>query len=179
MKDVDVLRKIHWKALILDDAHRLENRKTRLFEERASISRDFCILLTGTPLQKLAEELWALIYFADPITFKSREKHLSNKFGDLPDAKQISGLHTVHCPQVVSSNINRLGCQRDSISAAKDPSALSQETWGWRNQAYDISVTPEQQKLNTRRLYKLSAEAVSTSKTYFMPVMAAFHSTAK
>jgi SNF2 family DNA or RNA helicase len=96
MKDVDVLKKICWKALILDDAHRLKNPKTRMFEERASLSRDLCILLTGTPVQKLAEELWALLYFADPITFKSREKHLSDKFGDIvPDAKQISDLHTV------------------------------------------------------------------------------------
>jgi SNF2 family DNA or RNA helicase len=95
MKDVDVLKKICWKALILDDAHRLENPKTRLFEERASLSRDPCILLTCTPLQKLGEELWALLYIADPITFKSREKHISDKFGDIPDAKQISDLHTV------------------------------------------------------------------------------------
>jgi hypothetical protein len=56
---------------------------------------------------------------------------------------------------------------------------VKQEALSARNQAYDISVTPEQQKLNVRRPYKLSAEAGSTSETYCMPIMAAFPSTAK
>ena len=48
LKDIAVLSKIRWKALIVDEAHRLKNTKARLFEELASVPRDFCLLLTGT-----------------------------------------------------------------------------------------------------------------------------------
>jgi superfamily II DNA or RNA helicase len=100
LKDVDVLKKIRWKALIVDEAHRLKNPKARLFEELASVPRDFCILLTGTPLQNSTEELWALLYFSDPITFKSKEDFIE-KFGELSDAKQVSDLHTVLKPYLL------------------------------------------------------------------------------
>jgi SNF2 family DNA or RNA helicase len=39
---------LSWKALIVDEAHRLKNIKSRLFEDLASVPRDFCLLLTGT-----------------------------------------------------------------------------------------------------------------------------------
>lgn len=100
LKDVDVLKKIRWKALIVDEAHRLKNPKARLFEELASVPRDFCILLTGTPLQNSTEELWALLYFSDPVTFKSKEDFIE-KFGELSDAKQVSDLHTVLKPYLL------------------------------------------------------------------------------
>jgi len=49
-KDIAVISKIRWKALIVDEAHRLKNPTARLFAEMALIPRDYCVLLTGTPL---------------------------------------------------------------------------------------------------------------------------------
>jgi chromodomain-helicase-DNA-binding protein 7 len=100
LKDVEVLKKIRWKALIVDEAHRLKNPKSKLFEELASVPRDFCLLLTGTPLQNSTEELWALLNFADPAVFKSKDEFVE-KFGELSDAKQVSELHTVLKPYLL------------------------------------------------------------------------------
>jgi len=100
LKDVEVLKKIRWKALIVDEAHRLKNPKSRLFSELASVPRDFCLLLTGTPLQNSTEELWALLHFADPITFHSKDDFVE-KFGELSDAKQVSELHAVLKPYLL------------------------------------------------------------------------------
>ena len=47
-----------WKVLIVDEAHRLKNIKSKLFEDLASVPRDFCLLLTGTPLQNSTEGEW-------------------------------------------------------------------------------------------------------------------------
>ena len=33
-----------WKALVVDEAHRLKNIKSRLFVDLASVPRDFCLL---------------------------------------------------------------------------------------------------------------------------------------
>lgn len=100
LKDVAVLSKIRWKALVVDEAHRLKNPKARLFEELASVPRDFCLLLTGTPLQNSTEELWALLNFSDRVAFASKEAFI-DKFGQLTDAKQVSDLHSVLRPYLL------------------------------------------------------------------------------
>jgi len=100
LKDIAVLSKVKWKALIVDEAHRLKNPKARLFEELATVPRDFCLLLTGTPLQNSTEELWALLHFSDPVAFKSKEDFVE-KFGQLQDAEQVSQLHAVLKPYLL------------------------------------------------------------------------------
>lgn len=89
-----------WKALIVDEAHRLKNIKSRLFEDLANVPRDFCLLLTGTPLQNSTEELRALLNFCDPTTFGSKEE-FTNQFGQLQDADQVANLHTVLRPYLL------------------------------------------------------------------------------
>jgi len=100
MKDVAVLSKIRWKVLIVDEAHRLKNSQSRLFSELASVPRDFCLLLTGTPLQNSTEELWSLLNFSDKVAFASKEQFVS-KFGQLSDSKQVSELHQVLRPYLL------------------------------------------------------------------------------
>lgn len=62
--------------------------------------RDFCILLTGTPLQNSTEELWALLNFADPVAFGDKDAFVE-KFGQLKDAKQVSDLHSMLKPYLL------------------------------------------------------------------------------
>lgn len=92
-KDVEVFRKIKWKSLIIDEAHRLKNYKSKLFEILASVDRDHCILLTGTPIANATEELWALLHFANPHDFRDRDAFLE-RFGEMTDAKQVQELHS-------------------------------------------------------------------------------------
>lgn len=86
--------------MIVDEAHRLKNIKSKLFQDLASVPRDWCLLLTGTPLQNSTEELWALLHFCDPDSFGSREE-FTNKFGQLQDADQVANLHTVLRPYLL------------------------------------------------------------------------------
>ena len=100
MKDIDVFQKIKWRTLIVDEAHRLKNPKAKLFEDLSSVPRDHCVLLTGTPLANATEELWALLNFADPVTFASKDDFLA-KFGQLTDANQVGELHNVLKPYLL------------------------------------------------------------------------------
>ena len=86
--------------MIVDEAHRLKNHESRLFSDLAVFHRDFCLLLTGTPLQNSTEELWSLLNFSDPITFASKEEFVK-KFGQLSDSKQVSELHQVLRPDLL------------------------------------------------------------------------------
>jgi len=63
VREAALLRRIPWRALIVDEAHRLKNRGSKLFSELKAYTRDYTILLTGTPIQNNTEELWAMMNF--------------------------------------------------------------------------------------------------------------------
>ena len=100
LKDVNIMSKIRWRALIVDEAHRLKNSKSRLFEDLLTVPRDYCVLLTGTPLANATEELWALLHFANKAAFGDKEDFLE-KFGNMTDAKQVNDLHTLLKPYLL------------------------------------------------------------------------------
>ena len=93
-KDLKVISKINWKILIIDEAHRLKNPNSKLFEALTMVPREHVLLLTGTPLQNKTEELWALLNFADSSRFDDIDEFLE-KFGDLKDASQVAKLQDV------------------------------------------------------------------------------------
>ncbi|KAL3661408.1 hypothetical protein V7S43_013611 [Phytophthora oleae] len=100
IKDIAVLSKIHWRCLVVDEAHRLKNQSSRLVEQMRSLRRDHCVLLTGTPLQNKTEELWALLNFLDAKSFPSVANFLE-KFGDLHEAQQVADLHKMLKPYLL------------------------------------------------------------------------------
>lgn len=100
LKDISVLSKIRWRVLIVDEAHRLKNHKARLFEDLATVPRDHCVLLTGTPIANSTEELWSLLHFSNPTSFNDREDFLS-KFGEMTDAQQVNELHALLKPYLL------------------------------------------------------------------------------
>ena len=47
VRDIKVLSKINWQVLIIDEAHRLKNSASKLFEQLQVIPKEYCLLLTG------------------------------------------------------------------------------------------------------------------------------------
>ena len=144
LKDINVFTKIKWKALIVDEAHRLKNSSSKLFEELSSVPRDYCILLTGTPLANATEELWALLKFANGSVFASKDDFLE-KFGQLTDSGQVDQLHAVLKPYL----LRRV---KEDVEKAMPPKT---ET------ILEVSLTPSQKKFykaiyerNTTFLFK-------------------------
>jgi SNF2 family DNA or RNA helicase len=102
LKDMSKLSKIHWKVLVVDEAHRLKNPESRLFKELINLPRDHCLLLTGTPLQNKTEDLWALLHFADSggNNIQDKKSFLA-EFGNLQDAEQVRKFHTALRPYIL------------------------------------------------------------------------------
>lgn len=61
-----VFRGIHWQGLIVDEGQRLKNDKNILYNALSNLNAPFKVLLTGTPLQNNARELFNLLQFLDP-----------------------------------------------------------------------------------------------------------------
>lgn len=68
------LKKFVWEYIVVDEAHRIKNEKSKLsLIARELISRNR-LLITGTPLQNNLHELWALLNFLLPDIFQSAEE---------------------------------------------------------------------------------------------------------
>jgi SNF2 family DNA or RNA helicase len=58
-----------WRVIVVDEAHRLKNKTSKVSEILKSYSLEHRLLLTGTPLQNSLEELWSILNFLDPSSF--------------------------------------------------------------------------------------------------------------
>lgn len=70
-------------------AHRLKNKKSKLFRLLMQFEMEFRLLLTGTPIQNNLDELWTLLHFIEPKIFHSLED-FSEKYGTLDGVEKVS-----------------------------------------------------------------------------------------
>mmetsp|Transcript_15446 Transcript_15446/g.43214 ORF Transcript_15446/g.43214 Transcript_15446/m.43214 type:complete len:946 (+) Transcript_15446:412-3249(+) len=64
-----LLRAVDWRVLVLDEGHRIKNENTLLAGGLRNVRHQFCLLLTGTPLQNNLHEFYALLSFLLPDVF--------------------------------------------------------------------------------------------------------------
>ncbi|KAI8065336.1 SNF2 family N-terminal domain-containing protein [Gilbertella persicaria] len=72
IRDKNVLSRVKWLYLIMDEGHRMKNANSKLTVSlRQHYYTRYRLILTGTPLQNNLPELWALLNFILPKIFKS------------------------------------------------------------------------------------------------------------
>ena len=62
----EVLTSRTWTTVVLDEAHTIKNRDTKMSQSAMKLQASFRLLLTGTPLQNHVSEMWNLMQFANP-----------------------------------------------------------------------------------------------------------------
>ena len=91
-QDIDfrnVFRGIRWAGLIVDEGQRLKNDKSILYSSLNALKAPFKVLLTGTPLQNNARELFNLLQFLDP---SKDAEAMDERYAEL-DAEKLKELH--------------------------------------------------------------------------------------
>ena len=68
-----------WNMVVLDEAHTIKNRDTKMSKSAMKIKADFRLILTGTPIQNHLSEIWNLFQFMNPGLLGSFE-HFQNRF---------------------------------------------------------------------------------------------------
>ena len=99
IREKNALGRFGWRYIVIDEAHRIKNEKSKLSEVMREFASKNRLLLTGTPLQNNLHELWALLNFLLPDVFGSSD--VFSKWFDLGDGDQeevVKRLHSVLRP---------------------------------------------------------------------------------
>ncbi len=71
-RDYTSLRRVHWQALVLDEAQLIKNPNTRQSQAARSLTADVRVALTGTPIENSLDDLWSILDFLNPDLFGPR-----------------------------------------------------------------------------------------------------------
>lgn len=64
--DLDSINQVEFDMVILDEAQRIKNWKTKIAQSVKKIRSPYALVLTGTPLENKLEELYSIVQFVDP-----------------------------------------------------------------------------------------------------------------
>ncbi|HNY01623.1 MAG TPA: DEAD/DEAH box helicase [Bacteroidales bacterium] len=64
--DINEINEVEFDLVVLDEAQRIKNWKTKIAQGVKKIKSPYALVLTGTPLENKLEELYSIVQFVDP-----------------------------------------------------------------------------------------------------------------
>ncbi|CAM3801720.1 DEAD/DEAH box helicase [Flavobacterium cucumis] len=65
-KDIELLQKMNFRVVILDESQQIKNKDSKIFQAINSINTSFRVSLSGTPIENSLSDLWAQMQFINP-----------------------------------------------------------------------------------------------------------------
>ena len=91
----DIIFQQDYDLIIIDEAHKLKNNKTKNYEFVQNLKKKFCLLLTATPIQNRVEEIFNLVSLLKPghlgseTAFYEKYKRDSRSLNDNEHLKEL------------------------------------------------------------------------------------------
>lgn len=92
---VKILTKTQWDTLVIDEAHRIKNRKAQQTKGLNRLKAKHKFALTGTPIQNKPDDLWSILYWIDPFLSGRSYWRFVNNFCEVEEGffgNEIKGL---------------------------------------------------------------------------------------
>ncbi|NWH48563.1 SMCA1 protein, partial [Chroicocephalus maculipennis] len=159
IKEKSVFKKFNWRYLVIDEAHRIKNEKSKLSEIVREFKTTNRLLLTGTPLQNNLHELWALLNFLLPDVFNSADDFDSwfDTKNCLGDQKLVERLHAVLKPFLlrrIKAEVEKSLPPKKEVKIYLGLSKMQRE-WYTRILMKDIDILNSAGKMDKMRLLNI------------------------
>uniref|UniRef100_F7FAD4 SWI/SNF related, matrix associated, actin dependent regulator of chromatin, subfamily a, member 1 n=1 Tax=Monodelphis domestica TaxID=13616 RepID=F7FAD4_MONDO len=159
IKEKSVFKKFNWRYLVIDEAHRIKNEKSKLSEIVREFKTTNRLLLTGTPLQNNLHELWALLNFLLPDVFNSADDFDSwfDTKNCLGDHKLVERLHAVLKPFLlrrIKAEVEKSLPPKKEVKIYLGLSKMQRE-WYTRILMKDIDILNSAGKMDKMRLLNI------------------------
>ena len=95
-RDVDEINAAGYDLLILDEAQRIKNWKTKLAQGTKRIKSTYTIVLTGTPLENKLEDLYSIMQVIDPFKLGPYYRFLNHHQITNSETGKVTGYRNLH-----------------------------------------------------------------------------------
>ncbi|KAG5284468.1 hypothetical protein AALO_G00027050 [Alosa alosa] len=159
IREKSVFKKFNWRYLVIDEAHRIKNEKSKLSEIVREFKTTNRLLLTGTPLQNNLHELWSLLNFLLPDVFNSANDFDSwfDTNNCLGDQKLVERLHAVLRPFLlrrIKADVEKSLPPKTEVKIYLGLSKMQRE-WYTRILMKDIDILNSAGKMDKMRLLNI------------------------
>ncbi|MDR7314142.1 SNF2-related protein [Brevibacillus nitrificans] len=166
---------IDYDMLIIDEAHKLKNKRTRNYQFVKEIRKKYCLLLTATPIQNEMDELYNLINLLKPghlghtATFSSnyvegkRQSKNSEKLREEIEKVMIRNKRSDGGIQFTSRRV-----QSVPIQLSAEEMALYDGVTRFVREQYHTGITGGAGGFNSLSLITLQREVCSSKEAAFM-----------
>lgn len=97
IRDLKIVKKLTFQSVIVDEATKISNFKTKISKTLKKIKSEYRVALTGTPLSNRIEDIWNIIDFCVPGALGSYGQFINkytirDKFGNIKEYKNLQAL---------------------------------------------------------------------------------------
>ena len=132
--------------VILDEAQRIKNWKTKTTRNLKGLSSPYAFVLTGTPLENRIDELYSLVEFIDPMLFGSLFR-FNRRFYAFDDEGHNKGM----------CNLDELHEATAQVLLRRRKSAVEDELPDRTSKTYKTGMTPEQERRYSEHFREVAA----------------------
>ncbi len=86
--------RIEWRVAVFDEAQKIKNPAARITDAALAMNIDFCLLMTGTPVENRVADIWTLLDRAEPGLFGPLKEFSRRYESDEGSGQALEGLHS-------------------------------------------------------------------------------------
>ncbi len=135
--DLDWLNRMEPDLVILDEAQRIKNWKTKVSQQIKKISTPYAIVLTGTPIENKLEELYSIMQFIDVYRLGPMH-HFLNEHQITDESGQIIGY----------KNLNKIAANLSDVLIRRTKKEVLSELPIRMDKNLLVPMTPQQTKIH-------------------------------